>query len=132
MFVDTSFCIDLLREVKRGGGPATEALRRMGNAPLLASVFVACELHSGARLSAQPERELRHVERFIENLTIVYPDSTFPVAYAELEAALRRAGIPIPTMDLLIATTAKMHGIPLMTRDAGHFRHIPGLVVESY
>lgn len=132
MFVDTTFCIDLLREAHRGPGRATAALESLADAPLLASVFVLCELHAGARLSADVRRELRIVERLAENLTIVYPDASFPVAYAELEVALRRRGTPIPTMDLLIGTTAKLRGMPLLTRDAGHYRLIPGLVVETY
>jgi tRNA(fMet)-specific endonuclease VapC len=132
VFVDTTFCIDLLREAHRGPGRATVALERLADAPLFASVFVLCELHAGARLSAYVRRELRTVERLAENLTIVYPDASFPVAYAELEVALRRRGTPIPTMDLLIGTTAKLRGMPLLTRDAGHYCLIPGLVVETY
>jgi tRNA(fMet)-specific endonuclease VapC len=132
MFVDTTFCIDLIREGRLGSGPATAALMRLGDASLFVSVFVVCELHAGARLSTHVDRELRRVERLTENLTVVYPDTAFPVAYAEMEVALRGNGTPIPVMDLLIATTAKMHGMPLLTLDANHYRLIPGLVVDSY
>lgn len=132
MFVDTTFCIDLLREGHRGPGPATAALERLGDSLLFASVFVICELHAGARLSTHVQRELRNVERLAAHLTIVYPDAAFPVAYSELEVALRRNGTPIPTMDLLIGTAARMLGMPILTRDTVHYRLIPGLVVESY
>lgn len=132
MFVDTTFCIDLMREAHQGRGRATATLDRLGDCLLFASVFVICELHAGARLSTHAQRELRSVERLAENLTIVYPDASFPVSYAELEVALRRKGTPIPTMDLLIGTTARMRGMPLLTRDAEHYRRIPGLVVETY
>lgn len=132
MFVDTTFCIDLLREGRRGHGPATAALERLGDTLLFASVFVICELQAGARLSAQPQRELRRVERLAEHLTVVYPDASFPVAYAELEVALRCNGTPIPTMDLLIGASARILGMPILTRDTTHYRLIPDLVVESY
>lgn len=132
MFVDTTFCIDLMREGHRGPGRATAALQRLGDTPLFASVFVICELHAGARLSTHVQRELRSVERLASNFSIVYPDATFPVAYAEVEVGLRQKGTPLPTMDLLIGTTAKMLGMPLLTRDADHYRLIPGLVVETY
>ena len=132
MFVDTTFCIDLIREGLQGAGPATAVLRRLADTALFTPVFVICELHAGARLSTHVDRELRRVERLTENITVVYPDAAFPVAYAELEVALRRNGTPIPTMDLLIATTAKIYGMPLLTRDASHYRLIPGLVVNSY
>lgn len=132
MFVETTFCIDLLREARFGGGPASAKLAQLGDTPLLVSVFVVCELHAGARLSANPERELRGVEHLIDNLAVAYPDESFAVAYAETEVALRREGTPVPTMDLLIGTTAKMRGLPLLTRDAEHYTRIPGLVVETY
>ena len=133
MFLDTSFCIDLMREQHRKtDGPAAAKLRDLADTPLFASVFVFCELQAGARLSKHPRRELRRVAMLAESVTVVYPDPTFPVAYGELEAHLRRSGTPIPTMDLLIGTTAKTHGLPLLTRDPGHYTLIPGLVVETY
>jgi tRNA(fMet)-specific endonuclease VapC len=133
MFVDTTFCIDLLRESVRGNvGPATSKLDSFGNRTLYASVFVLCELHAGARMAPQPRRELRRIELLSENLAAVYPDATFAVAYGELESYLRMQGIPIPTMDLLIGATAKIHGLPLITRDSEHYARIPGLVIESY
>jgi len=133
MFLDTSFIVDLLREQHRqADGPATRKLRELGETPLLASVFVLCELQAGARLSRDPRREMRRVALLSESVTVVYPDATFPVAYGEVEAHLRRSGTPIPTMDLLIGVTAKCHGLPLLARDPAHFTLIPGLVVQPY
>ncbi|MFP4055583.1 MAG: type II toxin-antitoxin system VapC family toxin [Candidatus Brocadiia bacterium] len=133
MFLDTSFCVDLMREQRRGTqGPASAKLRELGDTPLLASVFVLCELQAGARLSQRPRRELRKIAMLAERLTVVYPDAALPVSYGELEAHLRRQATPIPTMDLLIGATAKLHGLALLTRDVGHYALIPGLVVESY
>ncbi|MFC1706428.1 type II toxin-antitoxin system VapC family toxin [Planctomycetota bacterium] len=133
MFVDTSFCVDLLREQHhRRVGPATRRLQDLGDTPLEASVFVVCELQAGARLSDNPERELRTVGRLAASFGVVYPDATFPVAYGEVEAYLRKQGKPIPTMDLLIGVQARILGIPLLTRDTEHFGRIPGLVVETY
>lgn len=133
MFVDTSFLIDLMRERKRQElGPATRKLRALGDTPLHMSIFVACELHAGARLSAQPKEELRKIELLTEFIEIILPDRSFPVAYGEVEAALRKAGKPIPQMDLLIGVMAKSHGVPLLAGRDAHFRRIPGLVVETY
>lgn len=133
MFLDTSFCIDLMREQHRGAdGPATRKLRELGDTPLLASVFVLCELQAGARLSRNPRRELRTVAHFSEAVSVVYPDPAFAVAYGEMEAHLRRQGTRIPTMELLIGMTAKLHGLPLLAHDPTHFGLIPGLVLESY
>ena len=133
MFLDTTFCIDLMRERhRRMDGPATRKLSALGQGPLYVSFFVLCELNAGARLAERPEEEIRKVQRFSELVEVVLPDRTFPVAYGEAEAVLRRQGMPVPTMDLLIGVTAKAHGLPILTRDSLHFARIPGLVVESY
>ncbi|MCX7014233.1 MAG: type II toxin-antitoxin system VapC family toxin [Candidatus Sumerlaeota bacterium] len=133
MFLDSGFCIDLMREEARNApGAAIAKLRSIPGVPLYVPVFVLCELHAGARLSAHPLRELRKVERFAQRVRVVYPDSAFPVAYGEAESLTRRQGAPIPVMDLLIGVLAKLHGLPLLTRDTTHFRRIPGLVVETY
>jgi len=133
VFLDTTFCIDLMREQHRSvEGPATQKLRGLGSSPLFASVFVLCELQTGVRLSAHPKRELQKVERLSATLNVVYPDASFAVAYGEVEAFLRKNGTPVSTMDLLIGVTAKMRGLPLLTRNVQHFAVIPGLVLETY
>ena len=100
--------------------------------PLFLPLFALCELQAGAWYSAAPEPERKKVEKLAGALQVVLPDRAFARAYGKAEAELRRAGSPIPTMDLLIGVMAQAYGMPLLTRDATHFRHIQGLVVESY
>ena len=133
MFLDTSYCIDLMRErVRRENGPATRKLVELGDVALYMSVFVACELQAGACLATRPADELRKVGRLAEHVELVFPDRSFAVAYGEAEAALRRKGKPIPTMDLMIGVQAKIYGMPLLAGRDSHFRLIPGLMVEDY
>ena len=133
MFIDTSFCIDLMREQRQGiKGPAIRKLVSLGETPLYMSLFVACELQAGARMSDDAQTELRKVMMFSELVEIILPDRSFAVAYGEEEAVLRRRGKAIPAMDLLIGVMAKQYGLPLLTADEKHFRRIPNLVVETY
>lgn len=133
MFIDSSFCIDLLREQKRHtSGPAMKKLESLSGAEICASVFVLCELMAGVNLSVDPAREKERVKAFSQMLTVVYPDYSFAVSCGETEAYLRKNGIPIPTMDLLIGVTAQVRGEPLLSRDLEHFKRIPGLLVEGY
>jgi tRNA(fMet)-specific endonuclease VapC len=118
--------------MSRTVGTAFRKLQELTGYPLYMPLFVACELHAGARLSQNPEKELAKIERLNDLMELVTPDRTFALAYGENEANLRRQGQAIPTVDLLIATLAKLHGLPLLTRDAEHYRRIPGLVVEEY
>ena len=133
MLLDTSVCIDLMREAgSRTSGPAHNALRRLEDTPLSISMFSVCELNTGAVLSDQDGLERRRIADLVKRLTVLYPDTGFPVLYGEAAAALLSAGTPIPVMDLLIGVTAKMWGLPVLTRDIRHFERIPGLIVEGY
>ena len=133
MLLETSFCIDFLRERKRNKrGPAIQKIETLSGVELFSSIFVFCELQTGACMSTSPRQELKRVNALFELLTIVYPNLSFAANYGKAEAYLRKKGIPIPTMDLLIGVTAKMNGLPLITRDINHFKRIPGLKVEGY
>ena len=53
MFLDTTFCIDVMREQHRGAeGPATARLRELGETPLLVSVFVLRASGGGEAVAA--------------------------------------------------------------------------------
>jgi tRNA(fMet)-specific endonuclease VapC len=133
MFLDTSYCIDLMRErMRHENGPASRKLLELADVGLYMSVFVACELQAGACMAARPAEELRKVGRLAEHVELVFPDRSFAVAYGEAEALLRRKGHPIPTMDLMIGVQAKLFGMPLLAGRDSHFRKIQGLIVEDY
>ena len=133
MLLDTSVCVDLLRERACGiRGLAYSALESLGDARLYLSMYSVCELSTGALLSGHRQREQRRVSDLVQHRTILSPDTAFPTLYAEAAAALIRGGTPIPVMDLLIGITAKSHGLTLLTRDRNHFSRIPGLAVQYY
>lgn len=133
MLLDTTFCIDLMREWRRGlSGPATAKLKSLGATPVEMSLFFLCELQVGARLSAKPVEELRRLERISGLIQVVYPDRSFAVMFGRVAAELRTTGIQIPLMDMTIGAHALCLGFPLLTRDAEHFQRIPNLVVETY
>jgi tRNA(fMet)-specific endonuclease VapC len=50
--------------------------------------------------------------------------------YADIFAALRAAGTPIPTNDIWIAASARQHALPVFSFDA-HFTKVPGLRVGA-
>ncbi len=51
---------------------------------------------------------------------------------AKIHAALQRRGEPIEDADILIAATAQVVGLTVVTENAGHFGRIAGLTVESW
>lgn len=131
--LDTSYLIDLLREIARvEEGPASAVLDRLADEELAVSVHVLCELHAGAELSRDPDGEHPRVGELTRPLALSVPSEGFAPEYARLLAELRRRGETISTMDLLIATGALVDGADLVTRNARDFERVPGLRVISY
>jgi predicted nucleic acid-binding protein len=133
MMLDTSVCVDLLREQATGlPGPATRKLVTLGDTTIRLSLFTLCELESGAAASANPRRERERIRLLAAHRSIAIPDERFARLFGEARAALRTAGTPVPVMDFLIGVSALQAGEPLLTRDPEHFKKIPGLVVDTY
>ena len=55
-------------------------------------------------------------------------DVTEPVArkFGEVRAALLDAGQPLPEMDLLIASTAIVHNLTVVTHNTKDYANVPG------
>ena len=131
--IDSSFVIDLLREQRRRQpGPASRWVASHGDEPLAASVFVWCELESGAAAADRPEEQQKALRDFVNAVTLVFPDERFAPEYGATLDRMQRRGATIGTMDLLIATTALVAGAPILTANVRHFDAVPGLRVLPY
>jgi toxin FitB len=60
-------------------------------------------------------------ERFGERMLPV--DAAITEHWGRLLAQAETAGTPVGSTDALIAATAKVHGLQVVTRNVGHFRH---------
>lgn len=130
--LDTTFLVDLLREVRRGPGPATAYLDSAAEQELAISFHVLCELYAGAELSGNPSQEIQKIQRICGALSTRYPDDEFPRVYGRILSVLQKSGTLIGTMDLLIAAAALADEAPLVTRNLNHFTRVPGLQVLTY
>lgn len=52
--------------------------------------------------------------------------------FGRLKVVLRRSGISVDNMDLLIAVTALVYDLTLVTHNTAHFEHIPNLRLEDW
>lgn len=52
--------------------------------------------------------------------------------YADIRSLPQKQGNPIGPNDLVIAATARVHGLPLATRNSAEFSRVPLLRVESW
>ena len=129
--LDTTFLVDLLREARRGPGPATAFLEAVADQELVISVHALCELHAGAELSNNSPREQQAIQSLCAALNIRHTDDNL-AEVGHILAILQKSGRSIATMDLLIAASALVDEAPLVTRNLGHFQRVPGLEVLTY
>ncbi len=112
--------------------PATLLAKFKQNAETVSvSVMTAAELRFGAEKAGRPGlTEL--VEKYLERITILDWTSEVTVPYGRIRAELERAGKPMGSMDLLIASHAVSRGMTLVTNNLRHFSNVPGLKVEVW
>ena len=89
------------------------------------------ELRYGALKSSDPARDLARVEAFLSApMTILSFDRDAAQHHAEIRFALRAR--PIGERDLVIASTALAHDLPIVTGNAREMGRVPQLVVEDW
>lgn len=71
-------------------------------------------------------------ERQCQKSHVLSLDDEIVVQAAEIYALLRKRGGIIGDADILIAATALVHNLTLVTNNLDHFRRIPGLRSESW
>jgi tRNA(fMet)-specific endonuclease VapC len=131
--LDTSYVIDLLREIARkSDGPAQGFLEEHSDETFGISVFVLCELLMGAELSSKPAVERERVQGFSRSLHVDFPDDRFASVFARQYARQERLGHRMATMDLLVATSALVADAALLTRDTKDFGRVSGLKLIPY
>jgi tRNA(fMet)-specific endonuclease VapC len=127
--LDTTVISDFVR-----GHPAV-CMRLLQSSPgdLATSVVTVMEIEYGlARDAARAQRIRPIADALLGQLTVL--------PYAELDAretgrirgALARAGRPIGPFDALLAGTAKIHRLTVVTSNCEEFRRVPGLSVEDW
>jgi predicted nucleic acid-binding protein len=122
--LDTTVLIDLARGDVRAAA-FVDNERQVKN-DLHLPVISAMELIVGCRDKA----EIGKMSRLIADFTVVDLTPTASRrAYDLIVAFSKSHGLVIP--DALIAATALIEGIPLVTHNTKHFEMIPGLVVAQ-
>jgi predicted nucleic acid-binding protein len=116
---DTTIVIDLLR-----GHPPAVAYADQLLAPPSCSEITRVEVMRGVR-----NGERRSTERLLATFGWIAVDEAVARAAGELGRASRRSDQGIATADLVIAATATLSGLKLVTLNARHFPTIPGVVV---
>jgi tRNA(fMet)-specific endonuclease VapC len=85
----------------------------------------------GVGTNAPPQR-LQSLLDFLNDVTVLDVTEQVGRKFGEVRAALFDAGKPAPEMDLLIAATALVHNLTLVTHNVRDFANVPGLTVQDW
>lgn len=109
-----------------------ERLRQWINATqqLVVPSIVLGELRAGFAAGSQTERNEVLLRRFLDapRVSVIHVDDQTTHLYAQIYAALRRAGTPMGTNDMWIASLALQHDLSLLTLDSDYTR-VPDLML---
>jgi tRNA(fMet)-specific endonuclease VapC len=126
--LDTSILSDLVRQPQ---GVVADRIAEVGEAHVLTSVIVACEMRYGA--AKRGSRKLtRQVEAILGAMTIRPLESDVERICASIRVTLEKKGTPIGAHDMLIAAHARALDAVCVTDNVAEFRRVPTLKVENW
>jgi tRNA(fMet)-specific endonuclease VapC len=129
VMLDTNICIYRIKQQ-----PAA-VIQRFVSHPVgdigLSSI-TAAELAYGVSKSRHMSKNRHALEQFLGPLEIAQFDQDAAWSYGSLRAQLEAKGMPIGSMDLLIAAHALSLGVRLVTNNLREFRRVPGLRLENW
>jgi len=130
--LDTTVLIDLLRPRRASVVTAAiEPLLRAG-ATLCTTRINAAELYVGVERARDSKVEGKSVAELLSRLVMLEFNESAARQFGRFTAHLQQIGRPAGDMDVLIASIAMTHGLPLVTRNPNHFTDLPGVQVVSY
>ena len=95
------------------------------------SIITRYEILRGLK-AKDASRQILAFERQCQRSLVLPLDDEIVVQAAEIYGFLRKRGITIGDADILIAATALVHNLTLVTNNLDHFRRIPDLRYESW
>ena len=81
--------------------------------------------------STQLQRNVVDLDELIDKFACAEFDHAASVEFGRIKAELRKAGTPLPDVDVQIAEIARSTGMTLLTSDR-HFQYISALIAEDW
>ena len=115
---------DVLIDALGGHEPALGQVdRELARGRLASTTITAFELLSGARTDSERER----VSTLLDALALLPLDTPASQSASAVRTELESRGQGIGMADYLIAGICLSRGLPLLTRNRGHFQRVTGL-----
>lgn len=127
--LDTNICIYL---IKHEPPKVLQKFSSYSVGQIGVSVITVAELQYGVQKSNRISQNQQALEQFLSPLIIADFDYRAAVIYGNLRAILDSQGMPIGSLDMLIAAHALSLNITLVTNNAREFSRVPNLKVENW
>lgn len=95
------------------------------------SIISFCEIFEGIFGSKEPQKHETGFKEFLSGVTVIELNEDVCKKFGELRNELRKKGELIADFDLLIASTALVQNLVLLTGNVKHYERIKGLKIQS-
>lgn len=126
--LDTNTCVYLLN----GNESLKKKIREIGVYSLFVSNCILAELYFGAYRSKRVTENLKRIELFKKNLTILSDSEESARLFGKIKSDLMSNGTIIEDFDILIASVAASNNCILVTNNTEHFERIEGLKIQNW
>ena len=127
--LDTNICIYI---IKKKPAKVFDKFKNLTIGDVGISSITLAELQYGIEKSSSPTKNKEALEKFLTPIEIVDYGYAATVEYGIIRAELEKKGIPIGSLDTLIASHAKSLDVILVTNNVREFDRIPGLKIENW
>ena len=128
--LDTSVYSQPLKREPHDG--VMNRLDRLSLRQLATSSVVVAETLAGIHMSGSRRLLHQYEVQLKGRISVLAFDEEVANTYAYLKAEMRGIGRPRPALDLMIAATARHHGLIVATLNEKDFLGIPGVAVENW
>ena len=127
--LDTNVCIVYL---KNRNSQVNNYFQRLESDKIAVCSVVKAELFYGSRRSNNPQKSLNIQLLFLQQFVSMPFDDACAEVYGKIRADLAKAGTPISSNDIQIASIALVNDLILVTHNVREFSRIEGLKIEDW
>jgi tRNA(fMet)-specific endonuclease VapC len=127
--LDTNICIYL---IKKRPPQVIAIFKTLQSKEVAISSVTLAELEYGVKKSQAKEKNQQALEEFILPLIVLPFDKQVASYYGDLRASLERMGMPIGSLDFMIAAHALSFGITLVINNTKEFIRVTRLKIENW
>jgi tRNA(fMet)-specific endonuclease VapC len=125
--IDTDICS---AHLKQKGIVSNRFLQHTGG--LCVSTITLGELYTWALRANAPPKRLQGLQDLLNDVAVLDVSEKVSEKFGQLQAQLMDAGTPAPGMDLMIAATALVHDLTLVTHNTQDYANIPLLRINDW